>query len=334
MKPFRIILNVLVACALLFSQKINAFESNNSSLEGKVPCAEGTCVVSKTDFRVPIDREQLLHMVNIFANDGIDPRHIQSRISDQFMYAPIGKIETLGNVNYRIPGQTEPGSGVGHGTGFLISPCYAVTNFHVAFGDFDKSHDWSKKYYVKFEVGPGRDDSFKYKLLGRVEAYGPYDITSADSDDWVVILLNECVGADPKVGFFETASLDLKNASLTPLTLAGYPADKLQSELWAHHRCSIHRGDGFEFEHDCASRPGASGAPILVEQNGVMRVVGVNVGEFNPQNKVLRKYESSKANKAINLDRIFNTSAAVSKWVADDKIRKHKNYSDQLAADI
>lgn len=106
-----------------------------------------------------------------------------------------GELGLAGVGMIRVPG---PKGGIG--TGFLVSPCHVLTNFHVAFAA-DPKHP-SAAVKVDFYYGQGRDDGYAAHIraspvdhpeLG-VHGWGkqdPFDL----SDDWALLRLESCIGA-------------------------------------------------------------------------------------------------------------------------------------------
>ena len=119
---------------------------------------------------------------------------IDRRAETQF--APIGELETESpRPNYKgVPPRWR-------GTGVLISPCYVITNHHVAYGPDDRPIP-SKNYRMLFHFGVTKTAAFNRHTVATPlpDKAGSKGILGAN--DWAILKLTTCVGAN--LGWFET----------------------------------------------------------------------------------------------------------------------------------
>lgn len=231
---------------------------------------------------------------NTFSKNGKDPIRPVSSAGEGNPYAAIGRIVT----QVPVPADAKNPSIVGYseGTGFLISPCLVMTNYHVVFG---KSKIPSKPTLVSFTAGR--------KVIGSVVSWGPKNTTNRIEDDWAVIELNpgECLGLEH--GWFEP-SYDPDLATKTPMTIAGFPAKRFDpansGQVWAHNDCWIKDTFSRQFPgsyfNDCATSPGQSGSPLFYQaEDGSYKVVAMQTVQLDETKRILKKYDANRANVAI-----------------------------------
>ena len=210
----------------------------------------------------------------------------------------IGQLETVEPV-------TEAGKqGAGVGTGFLISPCYALSAGHVVSGNrflispsdpgINRS-DFETKYKMKFFIGVGVHLPFATMVYAVPQEWG---FASYEYEDWVLLRLSSCVGR--RLGWMELdPNYDFReHPNERPVFLASYPGDKTDpggSNLgksmhfskgivlplpvkFQSHKTNDGTGqDGMIAYRIGYSSPGSSGGPIMVkDKNGLTRVVGVH----------------------------------------------------------
>lgn len=273
----------------------------------------------------------LLQNINVF---GRDDRVPQTRRNQANGFAAIGRVYTnrfWKDDRGRVTGQSSA-------TAFLVSPCVALTNYHVVFGDRERAEvtpdvlelnrQWSNRdpqgkpkiklpndhnYSVTFMVGEKPDGTFKRIVIGRPYAFGDNDLGRWASD-WVVLKFDEpnCPGADREIGYLTVDRSPSLKAGDRVLRTAGYPGRENsrindKGTLYATKACSyltdfttVGREHGFT--HDCASRYGQSGSPIMTtDSNGRMTVVGIIQGTFVPERKgILPNYDPSSQDSRTN----------------------------------
>jgi V8-like Glu-specific endopeptidase len=236
---------------------------------------------------------------NVFPVDGRDPRHEQAK--DAAPFAAIGQIHN----EHPIPVIAEDQHvryAQGQATAFLVSPCYAVTNFHAVFGEQSARRLRARNYAVTFLAGAGPDgDGFSVKTRATPAFYGDFD-EEREGEDWAVLRLDECVGADAGGGWLATGVAQTRAAVGT----AGYPASKDGDRLWRQDDCRLtgRADEGGMWLTDCSAEPGSSGSPVFALENGAPRVIGVMEGaEDDAQG--LAPYSRRLANLVVDINAVM-----------------------------
>lgn len=161
-----------------------------------------------------------------------------------------------------------------HGSGFLISPCHVLTNYHVAFGS--DSAEPVKDKRVRFSLNMG-GRSGPETFAGTVVGYGDDFLPTRNRyDDWALIRLDANPG--DRYGYFRIAATPFPAVRQLDLISAGFPADKPVSSLWGD-ACRIPDREQYGWITNCILVPGSSGGPIATRnQRGEYVVVGMNSG--------------------------------------------------------
>lgn len=241
-------------------------------------------------------------LANVFAADGRDPRRIQPRSGDGQAFAAIGivrnnsPIAMLDDDDHLLYAR-------GEATAFMVSPCLAVTNYHAVFGEDSGPTRGDIDHSVTLSIGdrPG-GRGFKTQVRAVPAYWGAFD-EDHEGQDWTVLRLDRCVGADEAVGW-----LDLDGGGAGGgLSIAGYPGDKDQAVLWRADNCRVSKrpGDADLWSSDCAASPGASGSPVFATRGGVITVVGIMEGAEDDQDGVQRRYEPTSANLVVDVNSIL-----------------------------
>jgi V8-like Glu-specific endopeptidase len=247
----------------------------------------------------------LLKTINVFSDNGRDPRIPQSRIDDGLMFAPIGMVEPKEPVSSFDPKDVDLATGERalrktRSTGFLVSPCYALTNYHSVFGA-------SKEPTADFAVNIFTIDPVEksYKVTRAVPvARGAYGESGKRSeDDWSLLKLDICSGK--RIGWLET---DVRRTSLLwnkEVASAGYPGDEYAGDLWIHQSCRLVEQNIVGYENiifnNCATRSGSSGSPLFDLENGFPQVLAIQSAELNRTLSILPAYDRNHANLAIDI---------------------------------
>lgn len=176
-----------------------------------------------------------------------------------------------------------------HGSGFLISPCHVLTNYHVVFGSDSAQPVTNKR--VRFSLGIAGNGGTE-TVAGTVVGYGEdFQPTRNRYSDWALIRLDSSPGE--KYGYFNIASTPFPAVRQLELVSAGYPADKPVSALWGDS-CRIPDRESYGWMTNCILVPGSSGGPVATRNaRGEYVVVGMNAG-FHVNRGLISKTESSR----------------------------------------
>jgi protease YdgD len=119
---------------------------------------------------------------------------------------------------------------------------------------------------TRFVTAPGYDPAKPGTLAGNLER------------DWAVLTLDRDIGA--VVGTLKLAAPSVHQRDLagTRLVHAGYSQDKAHV-LTTHEGCSVLWGPPGSkvLRHDCDATKGDSGSPILIREDGAIRLLAVHV---------------------------------------------------------
>lgn len=251
---------------------------------------------------------------NVFALEGRDPRAPQPRIGADQLYAPIGVVVTDNAVPASDDGQRQIRT---RGTGFLVSPCYALTNYHAVFGlDYD-GPDAGRDYTVTFQVGADPDYTFAWQVKGTAVRWGAFN--QRKEHDWALVRLDACVGGRQDIGWLETSPEPGASMAGLSVVLAGYPSDKPGDSLWAQPPCRIEsmQPGTAKVLHGCAVHAGASGGPLIEVGRGSPMAVAIQCGELNATAGPIDAYDPRYANTAVTIAEVFQDAEVVKLIEAD-----------------
>ncbi|WP_310596178.1 trypsin-like peptidase domain-containing protein [Sphingomonas sp.] len=233
---------------------------------------------------------------NIFHADGIDPRRfVDPGDPDQRRLAPVGAIASdFVLKDKRGFGGVAPGAG----TAFLVSPCYALTNYHVLFGNRTLTPDPMSAYVVTVRFALADRDGRAITSPGRVRYAGSLD---GSAPDVALVRLDGCPGR--QLGWYDLAAAGTVDTLAATIDLPSYSHDRSLRRLSLQRGCGIRARAprrGWLF-HDCATREGASGAPMVVAgRDGVPLVAGINAAELQPTPGVRTAFDLRHANLAVD----------------------------------
>jgi len=241
---------------------------------------------------------------NVFSTNGTDPRRYVAQ--NDALWRILLPVGTVTSEFYLRNKNGVGGVAPGMGTAFLVSPCYAMTNYHVLFGGMNFTPNPIGTYPVTLRFGLGDRGKPALSVKGRVHFWGS---ASSTEPDIALIRLNSCPGA--LLGWYDFASMrDSRQLSATPLTMPSYSSDRSMTQLSIQQGCNAHgyvpkRG---WLLHDCGTRQGASGAPIIAKLSGVPTVIAINAGEFTAMSGVKSTYDMQHANWAVIASEIVKSS--------------------------
>jgi hypothetical protein len=249
---------------------------------------------------------------NVFSSTGADPRMEIER--GAYPYSSVGYVETIDPVPW-VSGPTRLSTLVA-GTGFMISPCYALTAYHVVFGNDPASGETALKHPVWISLG-GNDTGFALtRLPAMAVAWG--DFAHNQAQDWALLEVVGCPGGRPEVRWmeFKSASASIENR---PALVAGFDAEFLPYRLMGQTGCWLgQRVDPITIRNFCASRPGMSGAPIMVrEPDHIIKAIAMVSREQQASARPLVGKAPERANLAVVVQTALSGSPFFPKILVD-----------------
>jgi V8-like Glu-specific endopeptidase len=232
---------------------------------------------------------------NVFSVSGTDPRSYVAQ--NDALWRTLLPVGTVTSEFFLRNKNGIGGVASGMGTAFMVSPCYAMTNYHVLFGGTNFTPNPIGTYLVTLRFGLGNSGEPALSVKGRVRYWGS---ASSTAPDIALVRLNGCPGV--QLGWYELAAMrDSRQLSATPLTMPSFSSDRSMERLSIQQGCRAHayvpkRG---WLLHDCATRKGASGAPLIANLSGVPTVIGINAGEFRAASGVQNAYSLQHTNWAV-----------------------------------
>ncbi|MEO6338521.1 MAG: trypsin-like peptidase domain-containing protein [Caulobacteraceae bacterium] len=251
----------------------------------------------------PADGGRLIR-VNLFAADGIDPRQTGPVRADA-PYAPVGLVTTLGPVPYPDGRRV-----ITTGTGFPVSPCLVLTNYHGVFGRLGDIPFPPPGIAVSIWSRAGE----AVRSAGAPIAWG--DLGGAGENDWALVRLDECIGARADIGWFALEPVGDDSLPERLLSTAGYAGDI--KGRFTQQGCRVHAiNPDHKALNDCANRGGTSGSPLFYLKDGAPTAVALQRGELNSSDPVLPAYSPDHANTAVLIARILERED-VARAIAED----------------
>jgi hypothetical protein len=168
-------------------------------------------------------------LANVFAQEGQDPRVEQGRADFGRLYMPIGSITTAEAVPTTFKGARRLRT---RGTGFLVSPCYVLTNYHAVFGLDPQAA--KRPHRVSFTVGDG---PLQRTVQGSPAFWGAFNDNV--EHDWALVKLDECVGGEAEFGWMELRAQPAASMRGLQVALAGFPSDRPRDRLWLQPSCQV-----------------------------------------------------------------------------------------------
>lgn len=185
------------------------------------------------------------------------------------------------------------------GTAFLIHSCYIATAYHVVKPSLEEIKGDEERFFVS----PLFENPISAKPVLWGEAWTASKET-LNGDDWAVLELSECITENQEGKKVNPLSLlDIKEHTLLsmPLIIAGFPEDKDLEKVTVDWKCNagpepLREDTGFG--HDCATRPGNSGSPLMTIVGGKAQVVGIAVASRGQFKEIITGYSGWISNKA------------------------------------
>ncbi len=255
----------------------------------------GTCLPGMDCYTAAISKSKLDELRDI-QNSG-DMQNYQIYYKDDQVQK--ARSQELGSIGMIISPNTKS-----RGTAFLVDQCHVLTAQHV---ESSKPQMANPAPRLHFFFGQGNYKGFEKPVTGTVVRQGGYDERlQNNANDWMLIKLDECVGA--RVGYARIKPESRTRPDEKALKIAGFPAGKeFDSGLWVDPTCSIKRERAGAWLHDCASDRGSSGAPLFyVTRQGtksVVNVVGLHV--YGVHANLTATWQADNSNIAAQMDSIY-----------------------------
>lgn len=208
---------------------------------------------------------------NIFSKDGKDPRVFMFRGAAEARWLePVFKISTDYDVKLADGSRAKVS-----GTAFMVSPCLAFTNHHVVFGK-NESPSKDGLYPLIAAIGSNAQGMPRYNLKAWPVKWG--DVSTVKGSDWALIEVEKCPGR--LTGWYELAKINPVSAVGYGVSMASIPVGLPNGTIAYQEKCILGATNGRSgnIEHFCGSRAGASGAPLLLNQNNKWYAIAINVG--------------------------------------------------------
>jgi V8-like Glu-specific endopeptidase len=198
--------------------------------------------------------------------------------SASYPWSAIGRVEGL------------KASGEGYiCTGALITPEIVLTNAHCVYDPATHQISQAIRFMPNLVNGRLQDEE---DAAFAIDAYAATDFSDGGTpphpDDWALLKLEKSLGSRyGTIGLANITSETLATNYQGKLILPGYsfdfPADNPSQTAGVHLGCSIVNEVNGVIVHDCDTRSGSSGGPILAEVDGDVRIVAVNSAEYANQ---------------------------------------------------
>ena len=182
------------------------------------------------------------------------------------------------------------------GTAFVIDHCYIGSAYHVVAPTTIEL----KGNEVVFFDSPLRETPIKATPVKRGKAWSASQ-RELNAQDWVILKLEECFSVN-EVEPLKLVSLKREQLIDHPLMLAGFPQDRHPKNITVDFECLagpevLSKDNGIG--HDCGTKPGNSGSPLISRMPGrdgeVVAVVVASRGHFQ---EIIDGYSEWIANKA------------------------------------
>jgi hypothetical protein len=182
---------------------------------------------------------------------------------------------TLGSVS--VAEKNNPTKLLSEATGFLVSPCYILTNYHVAVADIEGRGKTTFSLPITIGDSPAVSAA-KPVLFGNI----------SNKDDWALLKLEKCLGT--QAGWMEIANKTDREYLGLKVGMAGYPYDIFdyknnvnpsdQGGVAYEEGCiTSYRTDEPEtlgtVYNTCTTNRGASGSPIFSIGDAYPSVVAI-----------------------------------------------------------
>lgn len=241
-----------------------------------------------------------------------NPSIVVSRSEYPFLW-PIGELESEESL-------TLEGKKVHRfGTGFLVSPCYILTNAHVVFGKYlvknsdtitqAERNEISGKFVMTFRIGISNTSAFLGSTVARAAEWGAR--TAGGANDWTLLRLTTCIGKRTEFGWFEASRYLTGQMIGKRAFVAGFPGIRERGGMDVGPGIvkSVKDASG-NLTFSGSMRAGQSGGPIIILENGQLKVIGLNTLSIVPagdsNTELYKGFDNSTSNEFLNASAILN----------------------------
>lgn len=233
--------------------------------------------------------------INIFSENGRDPRILLSRASNEARRLLPNALAVTDENIVGFDGNARKLVS----NAVLVSPCYALTEYHSIFG---RKRDLTKSHNMQLWLGQGElRDGFRYMVTAR-----PVRTNTEPSNGLNGLVLLQLAGcAGKRLGWIALSIPGRQRIKNRIVGAAAYHGDLPFTKIAYQPSCSIRTLDrlvGLLF-HDCASVGGASSGMIFERVGADIRLIALHFGSNGPAfSTVIRKFSYGYANYAVPLD--------------------------------
>lgn len=195
---------------------------------------------------------------------------------------------------------------IGRGTGFYISPCYLITNWHVVFGDrMDREKNFNES--MRIYRSPLDDIQGAPTTTAQVANFPEWPRTQGN--DWVILRDDTCKGN--QLGWF-TVRKTYERAELidkkVPVYVASFPGNfgelRLSRGITRQFINTPDRNDPV-LGYDASTHPGSSGGVVFTIEDGYLNLIGLHSGAKNETTKLVDNYSTEQSNYYVGLDMVL-----------------------------
>ena len=232
--------------------------SVNCFFEGNSQASDNMRGLSK------IPMQPRLQKINEFQDNPSQP--VNDTVRPQF--APVGIVERETNIgNNQI--RRDSGSAV------IVSPCFVLTNHHVAFGE-DLTPVAGKDYSMTFRGGMGDDTrGFAGNTKATPVVWGAMD--RRGRNDWALMKLDNCVGQLDQFGWVEATRYSQQNLvnKHAPMAAIGYTSSNAAGAKFSNGTVRGIDAITGMMQFDGSLDHGQSGGALFTMEDGVMKLAGI-----------------------------------------------------------
>lgn len=182
------------------------------------------------------------------------------------------------------------------GTAFVIHSCFIATAYHVVRPTIEEiTGEETVSFFSNYK------ELQKTPIKARPVLWGKaWEATKEglNAEDWAVLKLETCLPEE--ITPLPLLSVQEQTLRSLPLIIAGFPEDQTLEEISIDYQCNAGPEplkDDSGFGHDCATRPGNSGSPLLTIFENQAQVVGIAVAAKGYFEEIISGYSGWISNK-------------------------------------